>query len=357
MRFFVDVGFPEEMWVDFLDAVDELAELLETDIVIERPENGQLTEPAERRIFVQPAHCRKTEAYILRDPATYVPLAWSPIYGLLVLHDGVWHRITEVHFDEYSHEWDFEPRRGIGLELETDNMFQTMIIATIIGWDPKEDASIGGGEFTAYLGTRRAIEKFLGLLELRRYRGWKKFPVSTHMHVSWYWMLNEDIIWSGLEVANEYFESLETEAAEKMFGRTFNGYARQKAAWCYEDRYAALTAPEPNERPTWEFRLPRIQEPGHFFNAVKFLYWIGVKAYEKHLTKSYEVPWTFAPERPFEWYSKIARKIREDVYRPEDVLILFDEEYNVAELESELRYFEDILSALEKEYLPIKEEI
>jgi hypothetical protein len=250
---------------------------------------------------------------------------------------------------------------GFGLEVETDNMFQTVVVAAAVGMPPKEDASIGGGEFAMYVADAKDLSRLLSLLELRRYRGWQSFPVSSHIHVSWYWLVGDDsdaddMIDTMWAVADEYFRDLTDADAATLFGRPFNDYAMPSAGYWIDDRYSALTAPY-GDRPTWEFRLPSVRTPQHLFNSLKFLYWVGLRAHEEAYDVNYEMPQRFDANRPFRWYAGRARRLRVDADLYDDTIRLFGDVYDVVELELELQKFEDAVAEAEEEYAPVKEGI
>jgi hypothetical protein len=276
--------------------------------------------------------------------------------------NGDWVKLQGFEWESYHHEWTQSPLPGIGLEVETDNMFQTAVLAAAVGMPPKEDSSIGGGEFAMYVADAKDLSRLLSLLELRRYRGWQSFPVSSHIHVSWYWLVGDDsdaddMIDAACDVADRYFQSLSDQDATTLFGRPFNEYASASSVRWNVDRYAALTAPC-GDRPTWEFRLPRIQTPEHLFNAMKFLYWVGLRAHEQAFDVNYGMQQQFDANRPFRWYVDKSRQLRADLYiKVSNSIQFFGEKYDVAELELELREFEDAVVAAEEKYAPVKEGI
>lgn len=356
MMFLVDVRFPEEMRERFQESLHDLSVALNTRVAIMRPQN--VVDPAERQITIWPAFSYPREVILLRDPTKYVPIAWDPeSRTFFVRVNGNWFKVHELEWDSYHHEWTQSPLPGFGLELEADNMFQTVVVAAT-GMPPKEDSSIGGGEFTMYVADAKDLSRLLSLLDLRRYEGWQSFPVSSHIHVSWYWLIDTDeVIDTMWAIADEFFRSLSDADAATLFGRPFNDYARPSAGYWIDDRYSALTAPY-EDRPTWEFRLPRIQTPKHLFNALKFLYWVGLRAHEQAFDVNCGMQQQFDANRPFQWYVNKARKLRADLYiKVSNSIQFFGEKYDVAELELELREFEDAVVAAEEKYAPVKEGI
>jgi hypothetical protein len=357
MRFVVDVRFDSVFDSVFDKALGELSELIGAPVDVQQPEKG-LVDPTERRITIWPAFSYPREVILLRDPAKYVPIAFDPETREFFVRVNDWVKLQGFEWDSYHHEWTVAPLPGFGLEVETDNMFQTVVVAAAVGMPPKEDASIGGGEFAMYVADAKDLSRLLSLLELRRYRGWQSFPISSHIHVSWYWLVGDDsdadeVIDTMWAVADEYFRDLTDADAATLFGRPFNDYATPSAGYWIDDRYSALTAPH-GDRPTWEFRLPSVRTPQHLFNSLKFLYWVGLRAHEEAYDVNHEMPQRFDANRPLQWYVDKSRQLRADLYITVGDFRFFGEKYDAAELELELQKFEDVICAAEENYAPVK---